>query len=135
MHDSLIFISTILFAFSGFTLALYGILAQERIDSETRLGMSKGYGFDTDEDNAYFASKYNQWRTGYLFTSRYSTILGFVIVICGSLINLIGNSWWTVPLTIVIGYIVYLNLAKLFKWLVQIISLISIAVGLIFMFI
>lgn len=125
MIDTLFFIYCTILAFSGFVLAFYAILAQSRIDLEAENGLKKGISFDTQEGTAYFARRFDQWNVGSLFKSEVAPIVGIIIALIGSGINLIHNSWWTSILTLGGGYILYLVVSDILKSKVQIVSILS----------
>ncbi|NLN33489.1 MAG: hypothetical protein GX159_07835 [Flavobacteriaceae bacterium] len=47
MIDNLFFIYCALLSFSGFIIAFYKVLSQEVIGLEVKIGMEKGFDFDT----------------------------------------------------------------------------------------
>lgn len=53
MIDALYLIYCTILSFSGFVIAFYGIMARHKIEQETRIGMNRGFDFDTDEGNEY----------------------------------------------------------------------------------
>lgn len=131
MIDALYLIYCTILSFSGFVIAFYGIMARHKIEQETRIGMNRGFDFDTDEGNEYFAEKYENWRAGSYFDSQIAPLTGILIVLTGAGLNLINNSWWTSILLLFIAYIFYLQIVKLLKWKVQILSILTLLISVI----
>ena len=69
MNNLLFFALCSSFSMSGFILALYKIMAESKIELETNSGLDNGFSFDDDESQAYFARRFERWRTGAIFTS------------------------------------------------------------------
>jgi hypothetical protein len=131
MTDNLHFIYCAILSFSGFTIGFYGIMAKHRIELETKIGMNKGYNFDTDKGNAYFAERYENWKVGSYFDSQIAPLCGIVIALIGTGLNLINNSWWTSILLLIIAYLVYLVAIKIFNWKIQIVSILTLILSVI----
>ncbi|MFT7628960.1 MAG: hypothetical protein ACI9AT_002497 [Ulvibacter sp.] len=51
MIDNLYLVYCLILSLSRFAIGFYGIMAKHRIEMETKIGMNKGYGFDTDKAN------------------------------------------------------------------------------------
>lgn len=131
MADKLYFFYCSLLSLSGFIIGFYGIMARHKIEMETRIGMDKGFDFDTDEDNAYFARKFENWTVGSYFDSQIAPLTGILIALIGAGLNLIYNSWWTSIMLLFIAYIVYLQSVKLIKSKVQILSMLTLLISII----
>ena len=131
MIDNLYFIYCTILSFSGFAIGFYGIMAKHKIEMETRIGMDKGFDFDTDKGNAYFAERYENWKAGSYFDSQFAPITGILIAFTGAGLNLINNNWWTSILLLFIAYIVYLQAVKLLKWKIQIVSMLTLLISII----
>ena len=122
--NTILFISTSILAFSGFFIAFYGLLSQSLIEAETKLGMQKGFNSYSNEGAEYFAKRYNKWRVGSFFLTNDALILGLILVASAIILNFIENSWWSSLIVLFIGYFLYLILAKIFSWKLQLISFI-----------
>lgn len=131
MTDNLYFIYCLILAFSGLVIGFYGIMAKHRIEMETKIGMNKGYDFDTDEGNAYFARKYDNWKAGSYFDSQIAPLSGIVIALIGAGLNIISNSWWSSILLLILAYIVYLIAIKILKWKIQLVSILTLVISVI----
>ena len=123
MIDKLYFIYCTLLSFSGFVFAFYGVFARNKIEIETKIGLEKGFDFDTDEGNQYFAQKFENWKAGSIFQSSNFIFTGVLVVLLGAGFNLANNKWWTSILILFIAYILYLQVVKLLKWKIQFISI------------
>ena len=123
MIDNLFFIYCALLSFSGFIIAFYKVLSQEVIGLEVKIGMEKGFDFDTDDGNEYFAERIDKWKVGTLFNSKFAVLIGLIIVLAGASLNLIKNSWWTSLLLLFISYFLYLYITKLLKYRAQLVSI------------
>ena len=55
-------LSTTILAFSGFCIGFYGALSQAMIETETKIGMQKGFDQFTDDGAEYLARKYEKWK-------------------------------------------------------------------------
>ena len=135
MIDNLYFIYCSILSFSGFVIAFYGILAKHKIEKETEIGMDKGFNFDTDDGYAYFAERFENWTAGAYFESQFAPIIGIIIAFLGAGLNLIINSWWSSIMLMVVAYLVYLQVVKLVKSKIQIISLLALLISAILIFI
>ena len=91
MIDNLYFIYCTIFSFSGFAIGFYGIMAKHKIEMETRIGMDKGFDFDTDKGNAYFAKRYENWKAGLYFDSKFAPIIGILTAFTGAGLNWISR--------------------------------------------
>ena len=131
MIDNIYFIYCLILSFSGFAIGFYGIMAKHRIEMETKIGMTKGYDFDTDEGNAYFARKYENWKAGSYFDSQIAPLSGIVIALVGAGLNIISNSWWSSILLLILAYIMYLIAIKIFKWKIQFVSILTLIISII----
>lgn len=131
MIDNLYFIYCLILSFSGFAIGFYGIMAKHRIEMETKIGMNKGYDFDTNEGNAYFARKYENWKAGSFFDSQFAPLSGIVIALIGAGLNIISNSWWSSILLLILAYIMYLIAIKIFKWKIQLVSILTLIISII----
>ncbi len=120
--NTILLITTTILTFSGFFIAFYGVLSQSMIDAETKIGMQKGIDSFSDEGAEYFARRYEKWRAGHFFLSNNALILGLLLVIIASVLNILKNPWWTSIVIIIVGYFLYLTLAKIIGWKLQIIS-------------
>jgi len=131
MIDNFHFIYCTILSFSRFAIGFYGIMAKHRIELETKIGMNKGYNFNTDKGNAYFAERYENWKVGSYFDSQIAPLSGIVIALIGAGLNLINNSWWTSILLLIIAYVVYLVAIKIFNWKIQIVSVLTLILSVI----
>lgn len=131
MIDTIYFIYCAILSYSGFAIGFYGIMAKHKIEMETRIGMDKGFDFDTDKGNAYFAERFENWKVGSYFDSQFAPISGILIALAGAGLNLISNSWWTSILLLIIAYIIYLQVVKLLKWKIQILSMLTLLISII----
>jgi hypothetical protein len=131
MNDNLYLIYCTALSLSGFIMAFYGIMARHKIELETRIGLNKGFKFDTHEGNKYFSEKYHNWRCGAIFHSEIALLLGLLIALTGTGLNLINNSWWTSILILFIAYIFYLVIVEIFKWKAQFLSLFALVISVI----
>lgn len=131
MIDKLYFIYCSLLTFSGFVIAFYGIMARHQIELETRNGLNKGYDFDSEDGNAYFAKNFENWREGEYFNSKKAPLFGISIIIIGAGLNLICNTWWTSLLLLFLSYNFYLYSVKLVKWRIQIASILTLLISII----
>lgn len=129
MIDLIYFVYCTILSFSGFAVGFYGIMAKHKIEMETRMGMDKGFDFDTDNGNAYFAERFENWKAGSYFNSQFAPISGILIALTGAGLNLISNSWWSSILLLFIAYIVYLQVVKLLKWRIQILSMLTLLIS------
>ena len=119
MNNLLFFALCSSFSMSGFILALYKIMAESKIELETNSGLDNGFSFDDDESQAYFARRFERWRTGAIFTSPLSPIIGFIIVLSGGALNFIYNTWWSSILVLIVGWVLYLILTNILAYRVQ----------------
>ena len=121
--NTILLISTSLLAFAGFTFAFYGTLSQTMIDNITRIGMDKGIDSYSDEGAQYYARQYEKWKAGTFFISSKAITYGIIIVLIAIILNILGNSWWSSIIILIIGYILYLSTSKIIGWRVQFVSL------------
>ncbi|NLD47462.1 MAG: hypothetical protein GX660_09715 [Clostridiaceae bacterium] len=131
MENWLLFINSVIFTYSGFTIGLYGILAKEMINKIGAKMADYKYSEDEDENAHYYSLQIEKWKTGILLGSPFALIVGIIISIGGSLICLIENAWWTVLLSLITGYFLYLRVSYVFVWRVQLISVICFLGGII----
>lgn len=129
MIDSLYFIYCSTLSFSGCVIGFYGIMAKHKIEMETRIGMNRGFDFDSDEGNAYFARRYEQWKAGSYFDSQIAPLTGILIAMTGAGLNLIINAWWSSILLLIISYIIYQIAINVLKWKIQIFSILTLIVS------
>lgn len=129
MIDNLNFIYCSILSFSGFAIGFYGIMAKYKIEVETKIGINKGFDFETDEGNAYFSERFENWKAGSYFDSQIAPLIGIVVALTGAGINLISNTWWSSILLLFISYILYLLVVKLLKWKIQIISMLTLLIS------
>jgi hypothetical protein len=129
MIDNLYFIYCSILSFSGFAIGFYGIMAKHKIEMETRIGVDKGFEFDTDEGNSYFAERFENWKAGSSFDSQFAPIIGILIALTGAGLNLISNSWWSSILLLFVAYMIYLQVVKFAKWKIQIISMLTLLIS------
>jgi hypothetical protein len=125
MIDKLYFFYCTLLSFSGYVFALYGVMARHKIEMETKMGLEKGFDFDTEDGNEYFANKFKNWKAGTSFDSSNALLIGFVFVLLGGGLNLVNNKWWTSVLLLFLAYFFYLQIVKLLKWKIQFLSLLT----------
>ncbi|OXG04867.1 hypothetical protein BC749_105134 [Flavobacterium araucananum] len=121
----ILLISTIILSFSGFAISLYGVLSQSMIDHETKIGLLKGYEFDSDEGEEYFAEKFEKWKAGNFFISKNAFISGLSIILLSLILNTIINPWWSSLIVLVVGYFTYLIISKIIGWQVQLLSFLT----------
>jgi len=117
-------LSTTILAFSGFCIAFYGALSQVMIETETKIGMQKGFDQFTDDGADYFARKYKKWKAGSFFMTKGALILGLLTVIASIILNSLNNSWWSSIIVAIIGYFLYLIISKIIGSRIQLISII-----------
>ena len=122
--NTILLISTTFLAFSGFFIAFYGVLSQSMIDTETKIGMQKGIDSFSDEGAEYFARRYEKWRAGSFFLTNNALILGLILAIIAVILNFLKNPWWSSLIVVIIGYFLYLTLAKIIGWKLQLVSFI-----------
>jgi hypothetical protein len=132
MIDKIYFLYCSLIAFSGFTIGFYGIMARHKIELETKKGLKKGFDFDTDEGNTYFAEKFENWRSGSFFDSQIAPSIGVFVALSGFCINMIYNSFWNSLFLIIISYTAYLIIVNILKWYIQIVSILTLLVSIVF---
>ena len=125
MIDVLFFIYCAILSFTGFVIGFYGIMAKHKIEMETKIGMNNGFDFDTDEGNAYFAQRFENWRAGSYFDSQFAPISGILIALCGAGLNLNINSWWTSIILLIVAFILYQIAVNILKWKIQIMSMLT----------
>ena len=125
MIDKLYFFYCTLLSFSGYVFALYGVMARHKIKMETKIGLEKGFDFDKDDGNEYFAEKFENWKAGSSFESSKALLVGVLIILLGDGLNLVNNKWWTSILLFFIAYILYLQIVKLLKWKIQFLSMLT----------
>lgn len=125
MIDKLYFFYCTLLSFSGYVFAFYGVMARHKIEMETKIGLQKGFDFDTDDGNEYFAEKFENWKAGSSFDSSKALFVGVLIILLGAGLNLVNNKWWTSILLLFIAYIIYLQIVKLLKWKIQFLSMLT----------
>lgn len=125
MIDKFYFFYCTLLSFSGFVFALYGVMARHKIEMETKIGLKKGFDFETNEGNEYFSEKFENWRAGSSFVSSKALLVGVLVIILGIGLNLMKNEWWTSFSLLVIAYFLYLQIVKLLKWKIQLLSILT----------
>lgn len=106
-------------------------MAKYKIEIETKIGINKGFEFDTDEGNTYFSERFENWKAGSYFDSEIAPIVGILIALSGAGINLIINSWWSSLILLFMSYIFYLQAIKLLKWRIQITSMLTLLISII----
>lgn len=117
-------LSTTILAFSGYCIAFYGALSQAMIETETKIGMQKGFDEFTDDGAEYFARKYEKWKAGSFFITKGALILGLLTVIASIILNSLNNPWWSSIIVAIIGYFLYLFVSKMIGFRIQSISII-----------
>lgn len=122
--NTILLISTTILAFSGFFIAFYGVLSQTMIETETKVGMHKGIDSFSDEGAEYFARRYEKWRAGSFFLTNNALILGLILAIAAFVVNCLENPWWSSFIVLIVGYFLYLTLAKMIGWKLQLTSFI-----------
>ena len=127
MNDVTLFTYCSIISFSGFSIAFYGTLSQKMIENISFLEHKKGYDLDKDEE--HFSKKFELWNCGSFFLEGKAVIIGLFIAFLGSLINLISNQWWSILLTLVVGYFTYLFVAKTIKKYIQLICIITLIIS------
>ena len=131
MIDKLYFFYCTLLSFSGYVFAFYGVMARHKIEMETKIGLEKGFDFDTDHGNEYFAEKFENWKTGSSFDSSKALLVGVLIILLGAGLNLVNNKWWTSILLLFIAYVFYLQIVKLLQWKIQFLSILTLLISII----
>lgn len=131
MIDKLYFFYCTLLTFSGFVFAFYGVLARNKIEMETKIGLKKGFDFDSDDGNKYFAKKFENWKAGSSFDSSKAILVGVLIIFSGTVLNNVINKLWTSILLLFTAYVFYLQFVKLLKWKIQLFSILTFILSLI----
>lgn len=131
MIDKLYFFYCALLTFSGFVFAFYGVLARNKIEMETKIGLKKGFDFDSDDGNEYFAKKFENWKAGSSFDSSKAILVGVLIIFSGAVLNIVINKLWTSILLLFTAYVFYLQFVKLLKWKIQLFSILTFILSLI----
>lgn len=131
MVDIQYFFYCLLLAFSGMSIGFYGLFAKNKIDKETGIGLKRGFDFDSDLGVEYFANRFQNWRTGEYFESPLAPMVGIIIALLGSVLSIVLNSWWTCLVVLLGAYILYLVMINIFKWTIQLISMLTLLVSVI----
>lgn len=131
MENWILFVTSVLLTYSGFTIALYRILTKSMIDKIFSVAYEKGVKIEAEENRRYYSTKIEKWKSGTLFNSPLSLVVGFVIFIGGAFISMIDNPWWSIVLSLAIGYILYLRISYAIGWRVQVVSSLIFLAGLI----
>ena len=129
--NTLLLLYSIILSFSGFVIAFYGILSKTQIEKITAIGMKKGISFETDEGAEFYARKFDKWKAGSYFVSKSAVAYGVIISIIAGVLCILKNPWWTFILVIIGGYIIYLIIAKVIGWYIQLFSMLTLVVSII----
>lgn len=125
MIDFYYFTYCTIMSFCGFSFGFYGLMAKHSIDLETKKGLENGYDMESEEGVKYFARKFEEWKAGSKFVSKNASRNGIIISLIGAILNLYFNSWWTSIMLMVVAYFAYLQIVKIFKYRIQIISILG----------
>lgn len=126
----ILLLTTTILAFSGFIISFYGTLSQAMIETETKIGIQKGIDDFSDEGVKYFAKRYEKWTAGSFFMSNSAIVSGIIIVVIALMLNFLKNPWWSTFIVLIVGYYLYLFVAKLLGSKVQLLSFILIIISL-----
>ena len=133
MNELTLFFLCEALSLGGISIGLYKVTAEDKIRQIVKNGTERGYNIDSDNDQSYFVSRLNKWTVGQWFDSNSGVLTGMALWICGGLINLIQNSFWTSSIIWITSYVLFHFFIAVLKSAIQLASITLLLVTVILM--